>query len=594
MSVSGADGNDTPQSASKERIQVHRRALAIFAILSSIAVSLVVTASPVSAASTWYVAPGGSGTACTSSNPCGSFEAALGKASPGDTVRVRSGSYGLQEIDRSVSWGASAANVTFRPDSGTVTVGGIRSHVPSLTFTGFNNTGVMYFHPGADDNHAVNNIIDQAYVTGADDTHWEGNLIDPKTNGPDAMQVKGLEGDNPIGVTIIDNILGPQLLEGDSHTDCLQILGGDDIYVARNVFLPCADKSIQIRSGAGGTIGSVLIEANFISECAPRTTLCNGFHAITVSAEGNDIRFVHNSINGSVGLSSGSVSGGESDLHFYGNIAADLPCTPNTDWNLIDGKTCGSNDIDGRPTWVDPAEQVQNLHLVAGSTGIGVASPHVPAVDIDGEVGCTGDLGADQTCGSGGSGGPGGSDDPGGSAGPSVPGEQADAIRWLHEVGITTEGPSAAAFGHLETNTRAHTVTFLWRAYDRPAQPREPRPSDVIANQWYTPPVRWTLATGAVTGFPDGTFRPHDAVSRGDFALILWRDAGSPSAPAAALGDVSGGSYYEDAIQWASHVGVMNGFADGTFRPDDAITRGHVALMLCRYSQQVDLPVGRC
>ncbi|MDW3219310.1 MAG: S-layer homology domain-containing protein [Acidimicrobiales bacterium] len=560
---------------------MHRRALAIIAILASLAVSLVVAASPAAAASTWYVSTTGSGTACTSSSPCGSFEAALGKAKPGDTVRVKAGSYGLQEIDRSVSWNAASANITFRPHSGsgTVTVGGIRSHVPSLTFTGFIDTGVMYFHPGADDNHAVGNTIDQAYVTGADDTLWQDNLIDPATNGPDAMQVKGLDGDNPVGVTIIGNVLGPQLLEGDSHTDCLQILGGDDIYVARNIFFPCADKSIQIRSGAGGTVGSVLIESNFISECAPRTTLCNGYHAVTVSAEGNDIRFVHNSINGSVGLSSGSVSGGEDDLHFYGNIAAEIPCTPHTDWNLIDGKTCGSNDINGRPNWVDPASTVQDLHLATGSKGIGVGSPHVPSIDIDGQAGCSGDLGADQTCGSSSSG---------------VSKEMSEAIAWLHEVGITTEGPGAGAFGHLDTNTRAHTVTFLWRAYGRPAEPRAARPSDVIANQWYTPPVRWTIATGAVTGYPDGTFRPHDAISRGDFALILWRAAGSPSAPNVSLTDVSTNAYYYEAIRWANDVGVMNGFADGTFRPDDPIIRGHVALMLCRFSDEVSLPVGRC
>lgn len=558
---------------------MHLRPLAIFAILSSIAASLALTAAPAAAASTWYVATNGSGGACTSSSPCGSFEAALGKARPGDTVRVKAGSYGLQEIDRNVGWNAGSANITFRPHGGAVTVGGIRSHVPSLTFIGFNNTGVMYFHPGADDNHAINNVIDQAYVTGADDTHWQGNLIDPKTNGPDAMQVKGLDGDNPVGVTIVDNVLGPQLLEGASHTDCLQILGGDDIYVARNVFFPCADKAIQIRSGAGGTVGRVLVEANFISECSPRTTLCNGYHAVIVAAEGNDIRFVHNSINGSVGLSGGSVNGGDDDLHFYGNIADALPCTRNTDWNLVDGATCGRNDIRGRPSWVDAASDVQNLHLAAGSKGIGVASPHVPAVDIDGQKGCSGDLGADQTCG---------------SAGPGVSKEQGDAIRWLHDVGITTEGPGASAFGHRDTNTRAHTVTFLWRAYDRPAGPRAARPSDVTSNRWYTPPVRWTVATGAVTGYPDGTFRPDAPISRGDFALILWRAAGSPSAPAASLRDVASSAYYADAIRWASAVGVMNGFADGTFRPDDAITRGHVALMLCRFSHEVSLPVGRC
>ncbi|MEZ5245296.1 MAG: S-layer homology domain-containing protein [Acidimicrobiales bacterium] len=555
---------------------------AIIAILSSLAASLVLAASPASAANTWYVSSSGSGSACTSAAPCRTFSAALGQARPGDTVRVRAGSYPLQEIDRNVGWNAASANITFKPDSGTVTVAGIRSHVPSLTFQGFNNTGVMYFHPGADANRAINNRIDQAYVTAADGTYWAGNIIDPKTNGPDAMQVKGLNGDNPIGVTIIDNILGPQLLSGDSHTDCLQILGGDDIYVARNVFFPCADKSIQIRSGAGGTVGSVLVESNFISECAPRTTLCNGYHAITVSAEGNDLRFIHNSINGSVGLSSGSTSGGTNNLHFYGNIASDLPCTPHTDWNLVNSAKCGSHDIVGQPTWVDRSSNVQNLHLVAGSKGIGVGSPYAPNTDIDRQSGCAGgDLGADQVCGSGGSGGSG------------VSSELADAIEWLNDTGITTEGATPWEFGYDNTNTRAHTVTFLFRAYGEPGQ-RAALPIDVPAGQYYSAPVRWAIARGAVTGYPDGTFRPNAPISRADFALILWRSAGSPSAPDVTLPDVSRSSYYYEAIRWANHVGVMNGFGDGRFRPDESITRGHVALMLCRYSDEVSLPVGRC
>ncbi|MEQ8841233.1 MAG: S-layer homology domain-containing protein [Acidimicrobiales bacterium] len=569
---------------------MQHKALTILAVLASLAVTLVLSTPPASAASTWYVSASGSGSDCSSAKPCGSFEAALGKARPGDTVLVRAGSYPLQTIDRSVSWGASASNITFRPTGGKVTVGGIRSHVPSLTFRGFNNSGVMYFHAGADGNQAVGNIIEQAYVTSANGTVWRGNIIDPSTDGPDAMQVKGVAGDNPQGVTIVGNIFGPQYLSGDSHTDCLQIMGGDDVYVAGNTFFPCADKAMQIRSAAGGTVGSVTIEGNFISECAPRRTLCNGYHAVIVAAEGNDIRFIHNSVNGSMAFSeSGSKSGGAGNVQFYGNIADSLPCTSQTDYNLVASGRCGSHDQIGTPTWVNPAELVQDLHLVAGSRGIGAGSPYAPDVDIDGQTNCGGgDLGADQTCGTAAAGGS--------NPSPSTPApssELAAAVAWLHEVDVTTEGPSAQAFGYLDTTTRAHATTFLFRAFGEPSA-RGDRLADVPGASWYTDAVQWGVAEEILTGYPNGTFRPSWAISRGDFALVLWRAAGSPSSSTGSLSDVSAGAYYADAIAWAQSADVMNGFNDGTFRPNDPITRGHAALMLCRFSNEVNLSVGRC
>ncbi|MEM9519802.1 MAG: S-layer homology domain-containing protein [Actinomycetota bacterium] len=528
----------------------------------------VVSASPVAAATTRYVDQNGGGSSCTSSAPCASFDAALRVAQPGDLIRVRGGEYPVQHLERSVSWGADAANVSFEAYGGPVRVEEIRSEVPSLTFRGF-SVGVLYFDAGADANQAINNRVEQAFVTSADGTGWFGNTIKPAVDGPDAMQIKARNGDQPVGVTIIGNTFGPQWRAGSSHTDCIQILGGDDILIERNTMLPCADKALQIRSGVTGVIGTVRIVANVIGECAPRRDQCNGFHAAIVAAEGNRIEFIHNSINGSVALSeSGSRPGGSDNVVFYGNIADLLPCTSRSDFNLVASGPCGPNDVVDTPIWRNDDELTQDLHLVRGSPGIEVGSPYAPSIDIDGQRCTSGDLGADQTCGSGG----------------AQPGSELErSVAWMYANGITAEGPHFEKFDANGVATRAHAVTFLHRAHGSPSD-QSPLPSDVGRGVFYTNSVQWGIANGVVAGFPDGTFRPYEIVTRGQFVTLLWRLAGSPRAPQAAIPDVPAGAYYAEAVAWAQQEGVMFGYQDGTFRPDESIIRGHIAMLLCRFS----------
>ncbi|RME29137.1 MAG: S-layer homology domain-containing protein [Deltaproteobacteria bacterium] len=553
-------------------------ALTALVVLASFGVSLVLVASGASGAApagptVLHVTPGGTGTSCAAHDPCGDFAAAARIAPAGAVVEVAPGSYGLQEID--VSRPGGGPNVVFRPAvAGSVRVAGIRSHTPGLTFQGFAVDGVVYFHPGADANVAVGNTIAQAFVTGADGTAWYANVIRPTSAGPDAMQIKGLDGDDPIGVSVVGNRIGPAFRSGSSHTDCIQILGGDDIVIERNVFLPCGDKALQIRSGAGGRVGSVTVTTNFIGECRPRRDACNGYHAAVVAAEGNTISFVHNTVNGSIALSAASVPGGERRVAFVGNIADSLPCTPASDYNLVRSGLCGPHDRLGAASFVDPREQVQDLRLRPGSAGLGMHSPFAPAIDIDGEYGCgSGDAGADQVC--------------------AVSPAEVAAISWLRAAGLTTLGPPVALFGPRATMTRAQAVTFLHRAVGTPAV-SGPRLSDVPAGAYYDRAVRWGTAGGVITGYPDGTFRGSSPVTRGEFAVMLWRLAGRPASGRALPVDVTDGRFYSAAVRWAAEKGVMRGYGDGTFRPELPIERAHAALMLCRFSRIVPLPVGSC
>jgi hypothetical protein len=81
-----------------------------------------------------------------------------------------------------------------------------------------------------------------------------------------------------------------------------------------------------------------------------------------------------------------------------------------------------------------------------------------------------------------------------------------------------------------------------------------------------------------MTGFADGSFGSSQTITRAELVRVLYRRAGSPDVstlPAHGLSGVP--AWVEDAVRWARAAGVLNGFADGTFRADLAVDRGQFA-----------------
>lgn len=91
-----------------------------------------------------------------------------------------------------------------------------------------------------------------------------------------------------------------------------------------------------------------------------------------------------------------------------------------------------------------------------------------------------------------------------------------------------------------------------------------------------------------LSGYPDGTFRPSQAITRAELATILQRigarstTSTTASAPAAGYPDVAEGHWAAKAIADMQSAGLMLGDNNGLFRPDDAITRGEVASIAAR------------
>lgn len=109
---------------------------------------------------------------------------------------------------------------------------------------------------------------------------------------------------------------------------------------------------------------------------------------------------------------------------------------------------------------------------------------------------------------------------------------------------------------------------------------------DVPAGAWYEDGVRYVYQNGLMAGTSATTFGPDVTTTRGMIATILWRLEGSPQVDyAMAFDDVAANSWYAEAIRWAASEGIVSGYGDGKFGPDDIITREQMAAMLYRYAQ---------
>lgn len=149
------------------------------------------------------------------------------------------------------------------------------------------------------------------------------------------------------------------------------------------------------------------------------------------------------------------------------------------------------------------------------------------------------------------------------------------------------KGTGHNAFSPDSTMTRGMLAVVLYNLEDSPAHAFDGAFADV-GESWYTDAVHWAAEQGIVTGYGDGRYGPNDAITREQLAVILWRYAGSPAAeggdlPFADAGQVS--SYAVEALRWAKEQGIVNGVGNGQLMPKGLTTRAQAAQMLMNFIQ---------
>ena len=108
---------------------------------------------------------------------------------------------------------------------------------------------------------------------------------------------------------------------------------------------------------------------------------------------------------------------------------------------------------------------------------------------------------------------------------------------------------------------------------------------DVRESDWFYEAVQYVYEHGMMRGTGDTMFSPESTTTRAMIVTILHRLEGLPAAAGEQYADVPGGQYYTDAVAWASENGIVNGYGNGRFGPNDAITREQMATILYRLAQ---------
>ena len=154
----------------------------------------------------------------------------------------------------------------------------------------------------------------------------------------------------------------------------------------------------------------------------------------------------------------------------------------------------------------------------------------------------------------------------------------------LEELYIDGEPVEPAPRVRLEED-RSYTVRAVFAPdYTEPVW--ENPYSDVSENDWFFEAVRFMDEKGLINGTGGGLFSPHEKFSRAMAVTLLFRLRGEPeTAQPSRFDDVPENEWYFKAVSWATERGIVKGYGDGTFRPDDLMTREELATLLFGYAR---------
>ncbi|WP_168735956.1 InlB B-repeat-containing protein [Cohnella fermenti] len=137
-------------------------------------------------------------------------------------------------------------------------------------------------------------------------------------------------------------------------------------------------------------------------------------------------------------------------------------------------------------------------------------------------------------------------------------------------------------FGPERTMTRAEMATILARLFVVNGRQASVTFTDIASGYWAKDAIDKVTATGMMSGYPDGRFKPEAPITRAEMAAILVRlPVTNVRGSVEDFVDIDG-HWAEAAIKRAAASGIVNGYVDGTFRPDRTLTRAEAVTILNR------------
>lgn len=155
----------------------------------------------------------------------------------------------------------------------------------------------------------------------------------------------------------------------------------------------------------------------------------------------------------------------------------------------------------------------------------------------------------------------------------------ANAVNWAVEKNITG-GTTATTFSPNDSCTKAHIITFLWRAYGSPEVELSNPFNDLNGSEYYYKSALWSYEKGMVSG---NLFNGNEPCKRSDAVLFMWIASNKPT-PSTKVNftDISSTLHNVSAISWAVEQGITNGTSETTFSPETICTRAQIVTFLYR------------
>ena len=162
-------------------------------------------------------------------------------------------------------------------------------------------------------------------------------------------------------------------------------------------------------------------------------------------------------------------------------------------------------------------------------------------------------------------------------------------ITWLGQTGISTGWPDGT-FRPSQNIERAAIAAYFYRMAGSPdvVLPKQSPFTDVAPSDPFYKEIVWMHQQHITTGWSDGTFRPHDSVTREALAAFFYRAANmnDDAAPTQdPFKDVTSKSPFYREIAWFKAQKITTGWPDGTFRPHEPVTREATAAFVFRFAK---------
>lgn len=151
-------------------------------------------------------------------------------------------------------------------------------------------------------------------------------------------------------------------------------------------------------------------------------------------------------------------------------------------------------------------------------------------------------------------------------------------ITYLLNEGVIDQ---SSKFGVSDIVTRAEVAVMIAKAVGLDGTPRATKFSDVPKSNKNSGYIQSAVEAGIINGYDDGTFKPNAKVTRGHMAAFISRAFDLPTG-SKSFSDVKKGHTAYEAVSQLAAAGITTGYEDGTFKPSNNLTRAHIAAFLSR------------